>query len=407
MATMWFPESSGTQEFAAPGSVHSGRGSAKQIGSIILNSRLAVPGGSILALVDDAVMASGSLSGMLDGLGESGLITTIAGGFGSEPDDTRLDAVAAEARASGAQLVLGVGGGSVMDAAKIISLLLTNEGYVADWIGMVDPPENNVPLVLVPTTSGTGSEANRHAIVTVAGAKRWSSYVGYIARAVVLDAELLDSLPGPIVAATGLDALSHAVESSMSTTSSPMTVHHALRAIELLVAELEKAVDGDRAAREACLWGSHLAGRALNAGVLLGHSLAYSLAHEAPLPHGVSSGFALPYCIAYNASHLRESARSSLSRALTSGVSESPEDAAVAVQNLARRIGQPTTLDALGVPVGAEERMAEYCANEYARPTNPAPFEVLSLSSLFAAMRKGDVLSAFEASPRNAGLIRN
>lgn len=406
MATMWWPAGDPAQEFTAPGAIYSGRGSSARVGSIVSSSRLAAPGATVLVAVDDSVRASGSLQGLFQGLEEEGFAISVVGGFGSEPDDRRLDAVAEEARRSRAELVVGVGGGSVLDAAKLISLLLRNEGRVADWIGAVDPPEGTASLVLVPTTSGTGSEANRHAIVTVAEAKRWSSYAGYVPRVVVLDAELLDSLPGPVVAATGLDALSHAVESSMSTTSTPMTVHHALRSIELLVANLERAVSGDPHAREACLWGSHFAGQALNAGVLLGHSLAYSLSHEVPLPHGVSSGFALPYCIAYNASHLSADARSALSLALTAGRSADPRDAAAAVQDLARRIGQPTTLDALGIPFGAEERMGVYCATEYARSNNPAPFQTDVLIALFGSMRTGDVLGAFDAVTPNDPVVR-
>ncbi|MFC6018349.1 iron-containing alcohol dehydrogenase family protein [Plantactinospora solaniradicis] len=404
METMFLPGSGSTAEFISPATVVSGRGSAGLIARV-LSSRLRLPDdASVFVAVDDAVEGAGLLAPMLDALGAAYRVTVV-GGFGAEPDDTRIDRAATRAREVRADVVVGVGGGSVMDAAKMIALLLENTGGAADWLGPVAPPGGVAPLVMVPTTCGTGSEATRAAMVTVAGAKRISATAGYVATAVVLDPALLDGLPGRIVAITGMDALSHAAESLMSTDRSPMTVHHARTAIALLVGNLEAASRGDVEARAACLWASHLSGQALNAGVLLGHSLAYCVAHERSVPHGVSSGLALPYCIAFNASGLEPDCARTLGRALTSGGGDDLVDAANAVQALLGRLELPTTLAELGIGEDADERIAQRCAAEYPRANNPTPMTVDALRRLVPSMRTGDLGAAFEASSTGTATV--
>ena len=394
METMWFPTDGAVAQFIAPGTVVSGRGSAARVASV-LSSRLRLArGASVFVAVDDAVAGMGLLDDMLEELRASYRVT-VGGGFGAEPDDACIDRAARSAREAQAQVVVAAGGGSVMDAAKVVALLLRNSGAAADWLGAVNPPGGVAPLVMVPSTCGTGSEATRAAMVTVGGAKRISATPDYVATAVVLDPALLDRLPDRLVAITGMDALSHAAESLMSTDRSPLTVHHATQAIALLVGNLEAASKGDAQARAACLWAAHLAGQALNAGVLLGHSLAYCIAHEQPAPHGVTSGLALPYCIAYNASALEPGCARTLAQALTSGYGSDLVDAAQGVQALLRRLGLPVTLADLRIGEDADERIARRCATEYPRSNNPAPMTVDALRPLVSTMRSGDLAAAF------------
>ncbi|AVT37784.1 iron-containing alcohol dehydrogenase family protein [Plantactinospora sp. BB1] len=396
METVFLPASGATAEFVSPATVVSGRGSSALVARV-LSSRLHLPdGASVLVAVDDVVAGAGLLGSMLDAL-NAGYRVTVVGGFGAEPDDDRIDRAAARAREVRADVVVAVGGGSVLDAAKMVALLLRNDGGAADWLGPVAPPGGVAPLVMVPTTCGTGSEATRAAMVTVAGAKRISATPGYVGTAVVLDPALLDGLPGRIVAITGMDALSHAAESLMSTDRSPMTVHHARAAIALLVGNLEAACHGDVEARAACLWASHLSGQALNAGVLLGHSLAYCVAHERSVPHGVSSGLALPYCIAFNAGGLEPDCARTLARALSSGRGDDLLDAAEAVRALLGRLELPGTLAELGIGAEADDRIAQRCAAEYPRANNPTPMTVDALRRLVPAMRTGDLGAAFAA----------
>ncbi|HVW45321.1 MAG TPA: iron-containing alcohol dehydrogenase [Amycolatopsis sp.] len=221
------------------------------------------------------------------------------------------------------------------------------------------------------------------------------------ADAVCIDPDLLATLPKQVVAATAMDALAHAVESLMSTSHSTMAAHHAYRAIELIFDNVEQATAGASAAVEACLWGSHLAGQALNAGVVVGHSLAYCLAHEHPMPHGVSCAITLPYCIAYN-KNLEPALASTLARALTGGRSDDLRDAARSVMELVRRLGLPVSLDEAGLPAETEAAMAAQCVREYPRPTNPEPLDEHRIEALLRLMRTGDLDAAFSVTPVGA-----
>lgn len=395
MRPAWLPDLHGEAEFYAPAAIVSGRGSSGRAGQLV-RTRLGVDSGTALVVADDIVLDSGLANSALNSLEAAGFETVLIRGLGPEPSANAIDSAGETARTAGARCVIGIGGGSVLDSAKLLALLLRNPGSVADWVGVVEPAAGVAPLLLMPTTCGTGSEATRIAMVTVDGAKRASSCVSFIPDTVIIDPELVATLPPSVIAATGMDALAHAVESLMSTTCSPMTAHHAFRAIELLVSGLEPAVGGDRAALASCLWAAHLAGQALNAGVVLGHSLAYCLAYEQPMPHGTACALALPYCIAYNADLDDELGRS-LALALTSGRSDDLRTAATTVKDLAARLDLPTTLDEARIAPGAEREIVQRCVTEYPRPTNPVPFDASALSRLAEAMRTGDLRAAFAA----------
>ncbi|QNO38309.1 iron-containing alcohol dehydrogenase [Protaetiibacter sp. SSC-01] len=393
-AHAWWPTTAAT-DFLSPAVVVAGRGASARAAAVLAD-HLGIREGAVLVAVDDIVANAGLTDALVDGLKEAGYSVAVEGGFGSEPTDDVIDAIAERARRVGAVAVVGIGGGSVLDSSKILALLIRNDGSAADWVGSVSPSQGVAPLLLVPTTSGTGSEATRIAMLTVRGVKRASSSPLYIPRAVIIDPDLVASLPAGVVASTGMDALAHAVESLMSTQRSPLSAHHALRAIELLVANLEDAAAGHAEARARCLWASHLAGQALNAGVVVGHSLAYCLAYEHPMPHGTSCALALPYCLAYNR-NLDPEIAADLASALTAGRSVDLRDAAQEVFELAARLGLPVTLDDAGIPEGAERGIAERCVTEYPRPTNPQPLDVEDLDVLVRAMRGGDLDAAFGA----------
>jgi alcohol dehydrogenase class IV len=398
MASTWWPDTTVSGEFLAPSVIVSGGGSLIQAPAILAN-HLGISMGCILIAADDIVVANGMVSPLLSALKSAGFTVVLTSGFGSEPSSEVIDSHIAQAREAQAVAVIGVGGGSVLDSAKLIALLLKNAGGSADWLGPVNPPHGVAPLLLVPTTCGTGSEATRIAMLTVGGTKRASSCAKYIPDAVIIDPELVASLPPFVIASTGMDALAHAVESLMSTAHSPMTAHHSFRAIELLMGNIEAAYTGDKTALAQCLWASHLAGQSLNAGVALGHSLAYCLAFEHPMAHGTSCALALTYCLAYN-QHLPNGLGEALAQALTEGKSSSLRVAAQAVMDLCVRLGLPTTLKDVSIPVEAEQRMAARCVVEYPRPTNPVPLVEAHLEALLGAMREGNLDAAFAVTAR-------
>jgi alcohol dehydrogenase class IV len=376
-----------------------GRGSVGALGeglSTILGTQL----GPVLLAVDPAIETRNMLEGVLASLEDAGYTALVLTDFGPELRDDQIDVAARKAREGGVGAVIGIGGGSVLDAAKMIALLMTNEGTSRDWLGVVEPECPRAPLVLVPTTIGTGAEVTRISMISVDGEKRVSSSRSFVPELVVLDSFFVETLPAAVKGSTGMDALAHATESVMSTISSPITELHAFEAIRIIVADLPAAYDGDVEATGRVQWAAYLAGLALNAGVVLGHSLAYAINHEKPLPHGTTCAIALPYCIAYN-QHFNPRLAAALARALTQGASEDLEVAAQTVKALARRVGQPTDLDESGVPAGAEEAMATRCVEAYPRPTNPEPMDRTRVRQLIDAMREGHLGHAFAVTGSN------
>lgn len=378
--------------FLSPAVTWMGHRSAESLGQGLADV-LSVPRGPVLVAVDAAVAGGDLLNQTLGSLRDGGYEPIVLTNFGPELLSEQVDAAADQARQSGVNAVVGIGGGSVLDAAKMIALLARNGGSSKDWLGVMEPP-SRAPLVLVPTTIGTGAEVTRIAMITFNGEKRVASSRTFVPDLVVLDTSFVATLPPSVKGSTGMDALAHATESLMSSASSPMTELHAYEAIQIIVADLPAAYDGDLDATGRVLFAAYLAGLALNAGVVLGHSLAYAINHEKPLPHGTTCAVALPYCIAYN-QRLDPRRAAALARALTGGESDDLRVAAARVMDLARRVGQPTNLDEAGVPAGREGDMATRTVNLYPRPTNPELMDRDRVRRLLDAMREGNLERAF------------
>lgn len=350
--------------------------------------------GPVLVAADTALVQNNLLNDSLDALRDAGYEPTVLSDFGPELTAEQVDAAAVTARKIGVVAVVGIGGGSVLDAAKMIALLVTNEGSSSDWFGVVEPTVARPPLVLVPTTIGTGAEVSRISMITEGGEKRITSSRSFVPQLVVLDQDLVSSLPPHVKASTGLDALAHAAESILSTNSTAITEHHGVEAIRIVMAELPKAYDGGIDATGRMLFAAYLGGLALNSGVVLGHSLGYAINHEKPMAHGTTTGLALAYTIAYD-QHVDERKAGLLARALTLGESQDLRTAAEHVLALVRRVGQPATLEAAGVPAGAEDEIARRTVELYPRPTNPESMDAERIRALLSAMRNGDLDQAF------------
>lgn len=201
--------------------------------------------------------------------------------------------------------VLSIGGGSVLDAAKLFAVRLTNRQPLREWLGVDLIPSPGVPLVLVPTTSGTGSEVTPNAIVTLPDEEL---KVGIVSRhllpqLVILDATLTLDLPKPITAATGMDAFIHALESYISTKANPVSDMFAMESMRLIGANLVEAYRNGHSlpAREAMLIGSMYGGLALTAaGTAAVHALAYPLGGMFNITHGVANSMLLPHVMEFN-----------------------------------------------------------------------------------------------------------
>ncbi len=201
--------------------------------------------------------------------------------------------------------VLSIGGGSVLDAAKLFSVRLTNDEPLRQWLGVDLIKRPGVPLVLVPTTAGTGSEVTPNAIVTLPDEEL---KVGIVSRhllpqLVILDATLTVGLPKPITAATGMDAFIHALESYISTKANPVSDMFAMESMRLIGANLVEAYQHGESlpARQAMLIGSMYGGLALTAaGTAAVHALAYPLGGMFNITHGVANSMLLPHVMQFN-----------------------------------------------------------------------------------------------------------
>ncbi|MDP3040611.1 MAG: iron-containing alcohol dehydrogenase, partial [Deltaproteobacteria bacterium] len=279
--------------------------------------------------------------------------------------------------------VLGVGGGSAMDTAKAAAILATNEGQARDYQGFNKVPKPGLPKGMVPTTAGTGSEVTFTAVFINADEKKKAGINSpYLYPEVsILDPELTLGLPPAVTAFTGMDALTHAIESYTSKAASPLSAMFSQEAIQLIGKSLRQAVaqGSDLNARSNMLLGSLLAGIGLaNAGVTAAHSLAYPLGGVYRVPHGVANALLLPAVMEFNAFSCPEKFAQIAAWMGENVQGLSVKKAAVlaveSVKRLAKDLEVPQRLSDLGIPQLAIPGMAEE-AMKVARPleNNPRP----------------------------------
>jgi len=208
-------------------------------------------------------------------------------------------------RENGFDMVIGVGGGSALDLAKLAAVLATHEGPVADYLNLTGTrsvEQKGLPLILIPTTSGTGSEVTNIAVLSLETTKDVVTHDFLLTDVAIVDPELTISVPPKVTAATGIDALTHAVEAYISVNASPATDALALQAIRLIARSIRTAVKNgdDKKARTDMSNGSFLAGLSFfNAGVAGVHALAYPLGGQFHIAHGDSNAVLLPYVMSY------------------------------------------------------------------------------------------------------------
>lgn len=381
-------------EFLFPGLVIDAPGASGRIGERLLERR--VPRGPVLVVADRIVHDLGLDAALLGGLAEAGLDAVVFADIEGEPDLVTVQRAVEAARSAGAGAFIGIGGGSALDVTKIVAYAVTSGRGPADLAGPLDRLAGFPTLVLVPTTVGTGAEATRVAMFAVDGAKRAVLSPQFVPDIAVLDADLVAALPAPVVAATALDALSHALESATSSTSNRLTRQFSVQAARIIFDRLRPALSGDLEARGDLLHASFLAGVSLNAGVVLGHSISYVLASRHQLAHGVGCALALPYCLAYNRLMDDDAGR----RLAVDVLGDDDADLETLVHRVAELCadsGLPTDLIAFGSAPNEPEVLARRVVNEYPRPTNPVPLEVDRLTTLITHLRAGDLGAAWKS----------
>lgn len=288
--------------FTTVGQIHVEWGAATRLGALLGQW---FPARRLLLVTDKGLHKAGVLEAAKASLAAEGFVVTIFDDVVADPPEAALFDCVAEGRKAGADIVLGIGGGSSMDVAKLAAVMLTTDQPLKELYGIGKVQGARLPLVQVPTTAGTGSEVTNITILTTPDESKMGVVADQLyADRVLLDAELTTGLPALHTAATGIDAMVHAIEAYTSRhKKNPLSDAAAREALRLLSSNLVAACkDGkDRAAREAMLLGATLAGQAFaNAPVAAVHALAYPLGGRYHIPHGLSNALMLQPVLEFN-----------------------------------------------------------------------------------------------------------
>ena len=267
----------------------------------------ALKGRRPLVVLDKNLAVAGFQEKVEEVLGQSGLKISFFDKADPEPKLDLADEGARIALKGKCDLVVGVGGGSAMDLAKAVAAVAGNQGHAVDYLGLNKVPGPGLPMIMIPTTAGTGSEVTFTAVFVRPDLKKKEGMNSpYLYPDIaLLDPELTLTLPPEPTATTGLDALCHAVESYTSINASPMSEMLSLEAIRLIAENLRTCVHNGRdlESREQMLLGSLYAGLGLaNAGVTAVHSLSYPLGGQYGVPHGLANTILLPHVMSFNLS---------------------------------------------------------------------------------------------------------
>ncbi|MGE7906807.1 iron-containing alcohol dehydrogenase [Peribacillus sp. NPDC094092] len=322
----------------------------------------------VIIVTDKIIRQTGLLSKVTEPLATLGFKADIIDDVVPEPPFENLEQMVTEMEGKGYDLLVGVGGGSALDITKVLSVMLTNKGNVRDMVGIEKIENPGVPTILVPTTSGTGSEVTYNAIFTDTRDMVKKGIVSpyLLPKVAIVDAELTLTLPPAVTAATGMDALVHAVESYTALRSDELTDGIALQAIKLISRSLRKAVYNgkDLKAREDMAMGSLLAGISLgNAGVGAVHALAYPLGGKFKVPHGVANSLLLPFVMKYNAvadlDKFAEVAKAMGENVEGLSLREASDRTVHTLAQLAEDVGIPSSLKDVGVTPSDIPALAE------------------------------------------------
>ena len=255
--------------------------------------------------------------------------------------------------------VVGIGGGSPMDVAKAVAVLLRNSPPLSDYLGSEKLEHPAAPVVCIPTTTGTGSEVTKYSVFLdpSTATKKTIAAESTIPRLALLDPSLTVSLPADLTAETGMDAFSHALESYLAVAANPLSDAFNVQALEMIVRALPAVLTepADLVLRQQMLLASALAGMSLNStGTILNHGMAYALTVGYSIGHGRANAILLPYTIAYLAADYP------LKISRLCGILGC-EDVEVGLLDLNRRLGIPTSLSEAGIPQDDLPALADSC----------------------------------------------
>lgn len=347
-----------------------------------------------LIVTDAPLVRTGLVGRVTELLGSHGITAAVFDGVKPNPNVENVEAGLAHLRTEGCDFVISLGGGSPHDCAKAIALVAANGGSITDYEGVDRSTKPQMPLVAINTTAGTASEMTRFCIITDDSRHVKMAIVDKHVTPVlsVNDPEMMTGMPPSLTAATGMDALTHAIEAYVSTAATPITDACALQAVSLISRHLRCAVaDGqDLPAREQMAYAQFLAGMAFNnASLGYVHAMAHQLGGFYDLPHGVCNAILLPHVQAFNAS-VAAARLGDVARAMgvdTTGMDEAAAAQAclAAIRRLSSDVGIPAGVRQLGareedVPTLAANAMKDACGL-----TNPRKPNLEEVCAIFLA----------------------
>ena len=333
-----------------------------------------------LIVTDKPLVKIGLVGEVAEKLGQNGITSTIYDGVQPNPTVTNVEAGLALLKANKCDFVISLGGGSPHDCAKGIALVATNGGSIKDYEGLDQSAKPQLPLVAINTTAGTASEMTRFCIITDEARHIKMAIVDKHTTPLlsVNDPELMLKKPASLTAATGMDALTHAVEAYVSIAANPITDACAIKAMELIQANLVNAVENgqDINAREQMAYAQFLAGMAFNnASLGYVHAMAHQLGGFYDLPHGVCNALLLPHVQEYNAqvvpARLKDIAKA-MGVDVSAMTDEQGASAAIAaIKKLSVAVKIPESLTLLGVKAEDIPTLADNALKDACGFTNP------------------------------------
>jgi alcohol dehydrogenase len=353
-----------------------GRGSLERLGELARERGFA----RSLFVSDPDLMATAHAERALKSLRTSGLEVFTFSDFGENPDSLMVEhgrVVGEEARIDS---LIGFGGGSSMDTAKGISFLLTNGGSMSEYRGFGKARVPLLPMIGVPTTAGTGSEAQSYALISDAAThvKMACGDPSAMFRIALLDPELTVTQPRSVTAQSGYDALSHAVETWVTSKRNPVSDLYSREAFRLLSRNYERVLDEPNGleARAAMQLGAYFAGIAIESSMLgATHACANPLTSRYGTAHGRAISMCLPTVVRFNTSVVSDRYAELLAAAGLPGAADAGEALARRLESLARLGGLPTRLREDGVPEDDLEALALEASQQWTGTFNPRPFD--------------------------------
>ena len=360
-------------------------------GARFLGEQLAGLGVQRTLLVTDPGLR-GLVDPLLDGLG---LPFALFDGVQADPPVAVIEAALAAARTHGADGVLSIGGGSSLDVAKLVALLARSGEALASVYGVNKARGARLPLILVPTTAGTGSEVGRAAVVTneKTHTKKIIFHPGMLPKVTVCDPELTVGMPPAITAGTGMDALAHCLEAYCAPSYHPIAEGIAVEGMRLVFANLPKAVANgkDLEARAHMMSAAAMGAAAFQKGLGAIHALSHPVGALYHTHHGMTNGVFMPYVLVFN----RKAIEPKIERLAGFLEVDGGFDGFLkAVLELRKEIGVPHDLGGLRVDGGKAELISEMAVVDPTAGGNPIPVTKEGARKLFDAALKGDVAAA-------------